>query len=141
MRDGLKQMPSTSQKGKWRTSKKKCTIGITWDVGSKRRLGCLRLQLNACLECSFPGNRQRTLGAVGKNPPASARDTEDVGSFPGLGRSPGGGSGSPLQYSCLGNPTDGGAWQTPVKQSMGSQRDMTERLNYHHHLIGADPRG
>ena len=115
MRDGVKQMPSTSQREKRRTSKKKCTIGIRWDVGSKRLLGCLRLQLNGCLECGFPGNRQRTLGAVVKNPPASARDTEDVGSFPGLGRSPGGGSGSPLQYSCLGNPMDRGAWPATVR--------------------------
>ena len=36
-----------------------------------------------------------------KNPPASAGDTGDVGSIPGLGRSPGEGNGSPLQYSCL----------------------------------------
>ena len=40
-----------------------------------------------------------------KNPSASA---EDVGSIPGSGRSPGGGNGNPLQYSCLENPMDGG---------------------------------
>ena len=38
----------------------------------------------------------------------------DVGSIPGLGRSPGGGNGNPLQYSCLGNPVDRGAWQATV---------------------------
>ena len=43
-----------------------------------------------------------------KNPPANARD---VGSIPGLGRSPGAGNGNPLQYSCLGNPMDRGAWR------------------------------
>ena len=51
-----------------------------------------------------------------KNPPANAGD---VGSIPGSGRSPGGGNVNPLQYSCLGNPTEeepGGL------QSMGSQR-------------------
>ena len=34
----------------------------------------------------------------------------DLGSIPGSGRSPGGGNGTPLQYSCLENPMDGGAW-------------------------------
>ena len=49
-----------------------------------------------------------------KNPPANARDIRDTGSIPVLGRSPGGGNGNPLQYSCLGNPTDRGAWQATV---------------------------
>ena len=51
-----------------------------------------------------------------KNLPASTRD---VGSIPGLGRSPGGGNGNPLQYSCLENSMDGGAWRV---QSMELQR-------------------
>ena len=42
--------------------------------------------------------------------PASAGDIRDMGLIPGLGRSPGGGHGSPLQYSCLENPMDRGAW-------------------------------
>ena len=45
---------------------------------------------------------------VVKHPLASARDTRDAGSIPGLGRSPGGGPGNPLQYSCLENPMDRG---------------------------------
>ena len=52
----------------------------------------------------FPG------GSVVKNLPANAGEARDVGSIPGLGRSSGGGNGTPLQYSCLGNPTDRGAW-------------------------------
>ena len=44
--------------------------------------------------------------------PANAGDTGDMGSIPGLGRSPGEGNGNPLQYSCLENPMDGGAWAT-----------------------------
>ena len=48
---------------------------------------------------------------VVKNPPAN---TGDSGSIPGSGRSPGGGNGNPLQYSCLENPTDRGAWQDRV---------------------------
>ena len=47
------------------------------------------------------------LGLVVKNPPENARD---AGLIPGSGRSPGGGNDNPLQYSCLGNPMDGGAW-------------------------------
>ena len=49
--------------------------------------------------------------SVVKNPPANARD---MGSIPGLGRSPGEGNGYPLQYSCLGNPTDREAWRATV---------------------------
>ena len=59
-----------------------------------------------------------------KNSPTNAGD---VGSIPGLGRSPGEGKGYPLQYSCLGNPMDRGAWQATVHRvSKGS--DVT-RLN------------
>ena len=46
-----------------------------------------------------------------KNLPASAGDTGDVGLTPGLGRCPGEGNGNPLQYSCLENHMDRGAWQ------------------------------
>ena len=56
---------------------------------------------------------------VVKNPPANAGDLRDVGSVPGLGRSPGGGHGNPLQYSCLENPKDRGVCGL---QSMGFQR-------------------
>ena len=44
-----------------------------------------------------------------KKPPTSARDVRDTGSIPGSGRSPRGGHGNPLQYSCLENPRDRGA--------------------------------
>ena len=46
-----------------------------------------------------------------KNPPANAGVVRDTSSIPGLGRSPGGGNGNPLQYSCLENPMDRAAWQ------------------------------
>ena len=50
---------------------------------------------------------------VVKSLPASAEDTGDAGSIPGSGRSPGGGHGNPLLYSCLENPMDRGAqWAT-----------------------------
>ena len=49
-----------------------------------------------------------------KNMPANAGDVRDVGSISGLGRSPGGGYGNPLQYSCLENPTDRETWWATV---------------------------
>ena len=49
-------------------------------------------------------------GSAGKESACNAGDTGDVGSIPGLGRSPGGGNGNPLQYSCLKNAMDRGAW-------------------------------
>ena len=48
------------------------------------------------------------------NPPASAGDVRDMGLIPGLGRSPGGRHGNLLQYSCLENPRDRGAWWATV---------------------------
>ena len=65
-----------------------------------------------------------------KNPPANAGDIRDVGSIPGSGRSPGGGHGSPLQYSCLENPMDRGAsWATVHR--VAKSRTLLKRLNTH----------
>ena len=66
-------------------------------------------------------------GSDGK---ASVYNVRDLGSIPGLGRFPGEGNGNPLQYSCLENPMDGGAWCRLL--SMGSQRvghDFTFTFN------------
>ena len=49
-----------------------------------------------------------------ENPLANAGDIRDAGSVPESGRSPGGGHGDPLQYSCLENPMDRGAWWAMV---------------------------
>ena len=54
-------------------------------------------------------------GSAVKNPPASAEDAGDTGSIPGSGRCPAGGNGKPLQYSCLRNPMDRGAWWTTIR--------------------------
>ena len=51
---------------------------------------------------------------VVKNPPVNAGDMKDTGLIPGSGRAPGGGHINPLQYSCLENPIDRGAWQAAV---------------------------
>ena len=54
------------------------------------------------------------MALVIKNPPADAEDMRDSGSMSGSGRSPGGGNGNPVQYSCLENPMDRGAWWATV---------------------------
>ena len=60
-----------------------------------------------------------------KHPFANA---EDMGSIPGLGRSPGKGNGNPFQYSYPGNPRDRGAWWATV-YGVSKESDTTERLN------------
>ena len=61
------------------------------------------------------------MALVVKNLPANAGDIRDLGSIPGSGRSPGGGHGNPLQYSCLENPKDRGAWRATVHRFAKSQ--------------------
>ena len=70
---------------------------------------CIRL----CVSLGLPRVAQ-----VVKNPPA------DAGSIPGLGRPPGGGNGNSLQYSCLENPMDRGAWWATVRGI--AESNMTE---------------
>ena len=66
-----------------------------------------------------------------KNPPANAGDTGFVGLIPGLGRCPGGGNGNPLQYSCLENPMDRGAWQAIVHGVAKSRTQLSMRECMH----------
>ena len=68
-----------------------------------------------------------------KNPLANAGD---MSSIPGLGRSPGGRNDNPLQYSCLGNPMDRGAWQL---QSMESQNSVQPSDQAHVHYCEVSP--
>ena len=56
-----------------------------------------------------------------KNPPTNAEDARDAGLIPGSGRSPGGGDGNPLQYSCLENPMEREAWWAIVHGVAKSQ--------------------
>ena len=67
-----------------------------------------------------------------KNPAANAGDIRDTGSIPGSGRSPGGGPSNPLQYSCLENPMDRGAWWATVHGVAKSWTQM-KQLNTHIH--------
>ena len=62
---------------------------------------------------------------VVKNPPAKTGDIRDAGSIPESGRSPGGGHGNPLQWSCLENPMDRGAWQAIVHRVTESDTTKT----------------
>ena len=61
---------------------------------------------------------------VVKNLPANAGDIKDMGSIPGLGKSPRGGHGTPLQYSCLENILDRVAWQARVNRVVRSRTQL-----------------
>ena len=63
---------------------------------------------------------------------ASACNAGDLGSMPGSGRSPGEGNGNPLQYSCLENPMDGGAWWATVHRVTKSRTQLSD---FHFHCI------
>ena len=66
-----------------------------------------------------------------KNPPANAGDIRDMSSIPELGRSPGGGHGNALQYSCLENPMDRGAWWATthrIAMSWTGMRRLSPRI-------------
>ena len=73
--------------------------------------------------CERPDLSCSQVVLVVKNPPANAGDRRDPGLTPGLGRSPGGRHGNPLQYSCLENPMDRGAWRAAVHGV--AESDMT----------------
>ena len=69
----------------------------------------------------MPLIRASQMALLVENLPANVGDVRDVGSIPGLGRSPGGGHGNPLLNSCLENSVERGAWQTTVHRVSKSQ--------------------
>ena len=89
------------------------------EIDSQTQKTDLWLPKNKGREEGYPG------GSVVKNLPANAEDERDTGLIPGSGRSPGEGTVNPLQYSCLGNPTDRGAWQAIVHE-VAKKSDMTQ---------------
>ena len=72
-----------------------------------------------------------TVALMVKNPPSNAGDIRDLGTDPGLGRSPGEGNGNTLQYSCLENSTNRGAWQAIVLHAAMGLQSQT-RLSTQH---------
>ena len=62
----------------------------------------------------------------GSDSKESACNVEDLGLIPGLGRSPGGVNGNPLQYSCLENPMDRGAWRATIHDFTKSQTHLSD---------------
>ena len=81
--------------------------------------------------CSVPGGASQ-VALVVKHLSANVGDIRDVGSIPGSGRSPAGGYGNPLQYSCLENPMDRGAWWATVHGITKSQTQL-KQLRTHTH--------
>ena len=81
------------------------------------------------LEYSLEGLMLKPGGSVVKNPPAN---TDDTGSTPGLGRSPGVGNGNSPQYSCLGNSMNRGAWWDTVHGVTKSQMLKLKLQNFGH---------
>ena len=69
------------------------------------------------------------MAMVVKNTPANAGESRDMGSIPGWGRSPGGGHSNPLQYSCLANPMDRGAWRATAHR-VAKSRTRLKRLKH-----------
>ena len=69
----------------------------------------------------------QVLIAFDTRPACKVGDAEDAGLIPGWGRSPGVGHGNPLQYSCLENPLDRGAWRATVHGG-GKESDRTEQV-------------
>ena len=87
----------------------------------------LRLAIPGGSSEVFPG------GAVVKNPPTNVGDERDAGLIPGSGRLPRVGKGSPLQYSCLENSLERGAWQAVQSMEVQSQTRLSARARAHTH--------
>ena len=99
--------------------------------------------------CSGDHGRASQVALVVKNPPAKAGGIRDVCLITGLARSPGGGHGNPLQYSCLENPRDGGAWWAAIcgvaqsrirlKRLSSSSSSSRSNLALTHEVRGSEP--
>ena len=93
-------------------------IGINSDKNTSKVLPVEALAVHLL---NFPGS------SVGKE---SACKAGDAGSIPGLGRSPGEGNGNPLQYSCLVNPMDRGAWRATVHRVTKNQTQLRQLITH-----------
>ena len=73
---------------------------------------------------------------VVKNLPANAGDARNMGLIPGLGRSPGEGNGSPVEFPCLENPMDKGAWKSTIRGVTKSWSRLTDFTSHFLSFIG-----
>ena len=90
--------------------------------------------ISSALFLTLPTSLRGFPGGVSGNPPAiPAGDVRDTDSIPGSGKSPGEGNGNPLQYSCLENPMDRGAWRAIVH---GVAKHWTRLSNFTFFLKG-----
>ena len=109
--------PGWRQLSRWEMTLAKTTVVVPWIYSRKRQQDFFQW-------IRFEYVRERLTSQVvlvAKNLPTNAGDTRDADSIPGSGRSPGGGHGSPLQCSCLENPTDRGAcWIAQGTSTQGS---------------------
>ena len=105
---------------------------LNLDINSQQKSKFIERSLgldseNMNLNISFSG------GTRGKESSCQRRRHRDTGSIPGLGRSPGGGRGNPLQYSCLENPMDRWDWQATIHRVTQS-RTQLKQLSTHTHI-------
>ena len=100
-----------------------CQRGLIWLRLEGRAYASCRMWT-----CSSPNLRLIPGGTGGKESPCQCRDTRDAGLIPEFGRSPGEGNGTPLQYSCLENPTDRGAWRATAR---GAAKRRTRLVTEH----------
>ena len=101
------------------TAQFECSLSKEYKYNSI--LGKLLLKFNPMIMCIYMAEASHVAIMV-KNPPPNAGHTRDSVSIPGSGRSAGVGSGNPLQYSCLENPMDRGAWWATVH---GAPKDQS----------------
>ena len=110
--------------------------GFSWELsplesGHVAHSQIWKQQIPVLYPSIFPG------GTVGKEPTCQCQRCKRLGSIPGLGRSPGRGPGNPLQYSCLKNPTDRGAWWATVHGVRKSQTRLSMPRTTHQSMESA----
>ena len=85
--------------------------------------------------CNVPHLWVSRVVLVVENPPADGREVKDSGSVPGSGKCPGGEHGNPLQYSCLENPVDRGAWWLMVHRVTKSWTQLKRISTHTYHIF------